>query len=218
MDEQTLVTVLSVLETFLRGKQLPIVSEMSRTKRDPFKILISTILSLRTKDAVTAAATDRLFRLASTPRSMRELSEESIRKAIYPVGFYRRKAQTVREISAALIDRYNGEVPADLDELLTLKGVGRKTANLVVTLGYDGDGICVDTHVHRITNRFGYVRTSTPHETERALRERLPRAHWRSYNTLMVAYGQTVCRPVSPLCTTCPVSAWCEKVGVTRFR
>lgn len=218
MNEQTILTVLSVLETFLRDKQLPIVSELSRTKQDPFKILISTILSLRTKDAVTAAATERLFRLASTPRSMQALSEESIRKAIYPVGFYRRKAQTIRDISAALIERYNGQVPADIDELLTLKGVGRKTANLVVTLGYDGDGICVDTHVHRISNRLGYVRTSTPHETERVLRERLPRACWRSYNTIMVSFGQTVCRPVSPLCTSCPVSTWCEKVGVTRFR
>ena len=178
----------------------------------------STILSLRTKDEVTAAATERLFTLASTPEEMLKLSEEKIIWAIYPVGFYRNKAKTILHICRELIGRFNSQVPDTIEELLSLKGVGRKTANLVVTLGYRKEGICVDTHVHRISNRLGYVRTKTPEQTEYALREKLPLEYWSLYNTLMVAFGRNICRPISPLCGTCPVSSYCDRVGVTRSR
>ena len=191
---------------------------MARIKRDSFRILISTILSLRTKDEVTGPATERLFSLASTPGEMLGLSEGEIIKAIYPAGFYRNKARTILYICRELVERYNSRIPDTIDELLTLKGVGRKTANLVVILAYGGKGICVDTHVHRISNRFGYVKTKTPDETEIALRETLPAEYWATYNTCLVAFGRGVCRPLSPLCSQCSVSNYCERVGVIRSR
>ncbi|MBW2649920.1 MAG: endonuclease III, partial [Deltaproteobacteria bacterium] len=183
-----------------------------------FQILISTLISLRTKDEVTEVATRRLFALASTPSEMLKLSEDQIINAIYPAGFYRNKSKTILHVCGELVERYTSHVPDSIEELLTLKGVGRKTANLVVTLGYGGEGICVDTHVHRISNRLGYVGTKTPEETEYALREKLPRKYWTEYNTIMVAFGRNICRPVSPLCSKCPVSTNCQKRGVTRSR
>jgi endonuclease-3 len=159
-----------------------------------------------------------LFALADTPAAMLRLSARRIERAIYPVGFYRTKARVIRRICRLLLERFGGRVPDDLDTLLTLPGVGRKTANLVVTLGYGKPGICVDTHVHRISNRLGYVRTRTPEETEAALRARLPARYWIGYNDLLVAFGQNVCTPVSPRCSTCPVRAWCRRVGVTVSR
>jgi endonuclease-3 len=149
---------------------------------------------------------------------MASLTEDEIISAIYPVGFYRNKARTVIGVSRVLIERYGARVPDTLDELLTLKGVGRKTANLVITLGYNGEGICVDTHVHRISNRLGYVKTATPEETEFALRDKLPKEYWTDINTLLVAYGRKICRPISPLCSQCCLSAYCDKVGVTKSR
>lgn len=218
MDDRHMAEIIRLLERELARGETPIVTELAEKHRNPFEILISTLLSLRTKDEVTAAAARRLFSLASTPEEMLRLSEEKIRKAIYPVGFYRRKAETIREVCRDLIDRFGGRVPETLDELLTLKGVGRKTANLVVSLGFGGAGICVDTHVHRISNRLGYVRTKTPEETEFALRDKLPRRYWIRYNTLLVAFGQSTCRPISPLCSTCPIARYCDRVGVTRSR
>ena len=149
---------------------------------------------------------------------MLRLSARTIEHAIYPVGFYRTKARTLRALSRTLVDRHGAEVPSRLDELLALEGVGRKTANLVITLAFRGYGICVDTHVHRISNRWGYVRTTTPHETEMRLRAVLPRRHWRTYNDLLVAFGQNLCHPTSPWCSRCPVAATCGRVGVTRSR
>ncbi|MCE5283934.1 MAG: endonuclease III [Deltaproteobacteria bacterium] len=213
-----MAAIIRLLEEDLRRRDLPIVSQMAEQRRDPFEILISTILSLRTKDEVTAEASKRLFALASTPEEMLRLPAARIQKAIYPVGFYRNKAETILNTCRELIVRFGSRVPDNLEDLLTLKGVGRKTANLVVALGFGGAGLCVDTHVHRISNRLGYVRTATPEKTEFALRAKLPRKYWLRFNTLLVAFGRNTCRPVSPLCSECPVSSCCDRVGVTRSR
>jgi endonuclease-3 len=218
MNEKDIDDVMRLLEEHLREVELPIVSHLAETRYDPFLILISTLLSLRTKDEVTAEATERLFALAKTPAQMLTTPEEDIARAIYPVGFYRIKARTILGVCRDLVDRFQGRVPDDLDTLLTLKGVGRKTANLVMTLGFGKEGLCVDTHVHRISNRLGYVRTKTPEKTEFALRERLPKGFWKDYNTVMVAFGRQTCRPVSPLCSTCPIGIFCDRVGVAKSR
>jgi endonuclease-3 len=194
---------------------VPIVGQYSH---DPFETLISCLLSLRTQDATTDAASARLFALARTPPAMLRLPRRTIERAIFPVGFYRTKARTILEVSRAIVEEHAGKVPSDLDRLLELKGVGRKTANLVITLAFRKYGICVDTHVHRISNRWGYVRTKTPHETEMRLRDRLPRRHWRVYNDLLVAFGQNLCHPTSPWCSRCPLDDVCARVGVTRSR
>jgi len=218
MDDRHMAEIIRLLERELEQRELPIVSQLAEERRDPFKILISTLLSLRTKDEVTAVATERLFALASTPQEMLRLSEEEVIKAIYPVGFYRTKTETIRHVCRELIDRFHAQVPDTIDALLTLKGVGRKTANLVVALGFQGDGLCVDIHVHRISNRLGYVRTKAPEETEFALRGKLPRKYWLRYNTLLVAFGRNTCRPLSPFCSSCPVAVYCDRVGVMKSR
>jgi endonuclease-3 len=210
-------TVLETIRETVRQWKTPIVTVIA-CRRDPFLVLVSTILSLRTKDETTDAASRRLFRLARTPRGLLRLSEDRIARTIFPVGFYRTKARTLREICGVLIDRHGGRVPDELDALLELKGVGRKTANLVLTLGFGKPGICVDTHVHRIANRWGYVRTRTPDETEMALRRRLPACYWIPINDWLVAYGQNLCTPVSPFCSRCPVALHCARRGVGRTR
>lgn len=195
------------------------VTEISENhKQDPYRVLISCLISLRTKDEVTAGASARLFQLASTPRQMVQVSEETIAKAIYPAGFYRTKAATILEISRVILERFDGNVPNSIDKLLTLKGVGRKTANLVVTLGFGKPGICVDTHVHRIANRWGILSTPSPERTEMVLREILPQRYWIPINDLLVTYGRSVCKPVSPLCSQCRIRQFCSQVGVARFR
>ncbi|MRR15505.1 MAG: endonuclease III [Deltaproteobacteria bacterium] len=218
MQDTDIHHVVKILKKELDLGEMPIVSHLAESERNPFVILISTLLSLRTKDEVTALATDRLFALASTPEEMLAIPQARIAKAIYPVGFYRNKAKTIHHVCRELVERFGSKVPDDLDLLLDIKGVGRKTANLVVTLAFGKDGICVDTHVHRISNRLGYVRTKTPDETEMALREKLPRKYWIIYNTLLVAFGRKACKPVSPLCSTCPVRRYCDRVGVTVSR
>jgi len=194
------------------------VGQEAASSRDPFRVLISCLLSLRTKDDVTRKASARLFRRADTPATMRRLRERTIERLIYPVGFYRTKARVIRGVCRTLIERYGGRVPDDLDELLTLKGVGRKTANLVVSAAYGKPGICVDTHVHRISNRLGYVKTRSPEETEQVLRRTLPRRYWIVFNDLLVSFGQNLCKPISPLCSRCAVERYCAKVGVTKSR
>jgi endonuclease-3 len=211
-------TVIRILRREISKWNTPIVTLMAETYRSPFRVLISCILSLRTQDATTAQASHRLFALADTPERMIKLSARTIEKTIFPVGFYRTKAKAIRAICRKLIDHYAGQVPDEIDELLKLTGVGRKTANLVVTLGYKKPGICVDTHVHRISNRWGYVKTKNPAETEAALRGKLPKAYWIEYNDLLVSFGQQVCRPISPMCSRCPVARYCEKVGVATTR
>lgn len=202
----------------VRDLRVPWLETMASRKRDPFKILVSCILSLRTQDKTTGEASGRLFSLASTPKKMATLSVKEIEKAIYPVGFFRVKARTIRSMCRELVDTYHSRVPDEIEELLKLKGVGRKTANLVVTLGYNRPGICVDTHVHRITNRWGYVTTASPEKTEFALREKLPAEYWIGINGLLVAFGQGVCKPVSPLCSSCSLVRLCAKKGVTSHR
>jgi endonuclease-3 len=202
--------VISILKQTVKQWKTPIVGEIENTYHDPYRVLISCILSLRTKDKVTEAASYRLFALASTPRDMLKLTKKQIEKAIFPVGFYRRKTETIHTVSQRILKQYRGVVPDTIDELLTLPGVGRKTANLVVTVAYKKLGICVDTHVHRIVNRWGYVETKTPFETEMALRDTLPRKYWIIINDLLVSYGQNVCKPVSPRCSICEISKFCD--------
>jgi endonuclease III len=194
------------------------MAEVAAERRDPFRVLIACLLSLRTKDETTGPAAARLFALADTPEAMRRLPAKRIERAIFPVGFYRTKARVLLGVCRDLLERFGGQVPDDIDRLLTLKGVGRKTANLVVTQGFNKPGICVDIHVHRISNRLGYVKTKNPTETETALRKRLPRRYWIGYNDLLVSFGQNICHPVSPRCSECPVRPRCARVGVTRSR
>ena len=215
---QDIPKIIAILKREYRKWKMPSVTRTAKRSRDPFKVLISTILSLRTKDETTGSASKRLFEMANNPSDMLAISSRQIEKAIYPVGFYRTKAKIIRDVCRTLIEKYDSRVPDEIDELLMLKGVGRKTANLVVTLGYGKPGVCVDTHVHRISNRWGYIKTKTPYETEMALRERLPERYWVDYNSLLVAFGQTVCRPISPKCTECPVEQFCEKIGVVKSR
>jgi len=218
MNDRDIGKVVARLKDHLAQVTTPIVTFLAEARRGPFTILISTLLSLRTKDDVTAGATARLMARATTPEAMLRLTEAEIARLIFPVGFYRTKARTIRAVCRDLIDRFDSRVPDTLDELLSLKGVGRKTANLVLTLGFGKEGLCVDTHVHRISNRLGYVVTKTPEQTEFALRAKLPKRYWTDYNTLLVAFGQSVCHPVSPFCGRCTLAAFCDRVGVTRSR
>lgn len=210
--------ILKILKKEVVQWKAPIVGTFVTAKNAPFKILISTVLSLRTKDKTTEEASHRLFALADTPEKMVNLSISQIEKAIYPVGFYHTKAKNILDICKTLIEKFDSRVPDDLDTLLTLKGVGRKTANLVVTVGYNKLGICVDTHVHRISNRWGLVKTKTPEETEMALRKILPKRYWIIFNDILVAYGQNLCVPVSPFCSRCKISQFCPKKSVTTRR
>lgn len=200
------------------GQALPAVSQIARKKKDPFKVLVSTVVSLRTKDEVTAEASKRLFAIADTPRALMATPVRTIEKAIYPAGFYKTKARSLKRIAKQIEMDHGGKVPDSIDELLEFKGVGRKTANLVVTLGYGKDGICVDTHVHRVSNRLGLVKTKTPEQTEFALMDVLPRKHWIGYNELLVSFGQQVCKPISPHCSTCPLEKSCPKINVGKHR
>lgn len=218
MNDREIHHAIRILRREVPKWNTPIVTLMAETYRSPFRVLISCILSLRTQDATTAKASHRLFAAADSPGAMLKLTAKRIERLIYPVGFYKTKAKNIRDICATIIDRYQGKVPDDIDELLKLKGVGRKTANLVVTLGYQKPGICVDTHVHRISNRWGYVKTKTPEKTEFALRDKLPKPYWIEYNDLLVSFGQHLCRPISPLCSQCPVEKYCRRVGVTLTR
>ncbi len=217
MTNESIPEIIKLLKEQYKRFEEPIVSRIAY-ERNPFKVLIATIISLRTKDAVTKEASLKLLKKASTPREILKLSATEIEKLIYPAGFYKTKALTILNVCDTLINDYAGNVPDDIDELMKLKGVGRKTANLVVTLGFGKLGICVDTHVHRISNRFGYVNTKTPDATEFALRDKLPQKYWIVYNDLLVSYGQNLCKPISPFCSRCVISGLCERVGVERSR
>jgi endonuclease-3 len=199
------------------GVTLPSVTEIS-FKAQPYLVLISCILSLRTKDKTTLEASKRLFAVADNPRDMLKLDLPALQKLIYPVGFYRNKSKVILEASRKVINEYGGSVPSRLEELLAFKGVGLKTANLVLGLGFHIPAICVDTHVHRISNRLGWVKTRRPDETEEALKKIVPRKYWIELNTLLVAFGQNICVPVSPFCSRCFVARSCRKAGVSRQR
>ncbi|OPL15727.1 MAG: endonuclease III [delta proteobacterium MLS_D] len=218
MRDRDIAKVIALIKSAIRVERLPMIDAASVGRTDPYRILISTLLSLRTKDEVTCLADGRLFALASTPEEMVSLSEKVISDAIYPVGFYRKKAETIRYVSRELIERFGSQVPRSVEELVGIRGVGRKTANLVVSAGYGLPALCVDTHVHRVSNRLGYVSETTPDKTESALRRKLPKRFWIEFNSLIVAFGKTICRPVSPKCSSCPVISYCERVGVTTSR
>lgn len=217
MNNRILAANLARVEKSLEQRTPPAMVKIGQ-KADPFRILVGCLISARTRDEVTEAACSRLFQRIKTPRSLLKLTARQLEKEIYPVAFYRNKAKALKSLSSDLIERFEGRVPETLEELLTLQGVGRKTANLTLILAFDGMGICVDTHVHRIANRWGYVETDTPEQTEHALREKLPKKHWQRINELLVGFGQTICKPLSPMCSQCPVDKHCPRIGVDKHR
>jgi endonuclease-3 len=208
MDTREMARVIAILKKETALFTVPAVTEVSR-KRSPFEVLVSCIISLRTKDAVTREASRRLFSLARTPRGMLALSSRQIERAIYPAGFYRTKARTIKALCRVLLERHGGKVPDTEEELLALPGVGRKTCNIVLVYAYGRDALPIDTHCHRIPNRLGWVKTKRPEETEFALREILPRAYWQDFNDIFVTFGQNICTPVRPRCPACPVTRFC---------
>jgi len=219
MRQDQIHAAIRIVRREIRQWQEPVVGVVAReSDRDPFRILMSCLLSLRTKDKTTSEASARLFALAHTPAGLIKLPLTKIERAIYPVGFYRTKAKSIHAVCRRLLDVYGGRVPDSIDGLVTLPGVGRKTANLVVTVGYQKPGICVDIHVHRISNRWGYVKTKTPEQTEQALRRKLPKQYWIIFNDLLVPYGQNLCQPVSPFCSRCKLVEFCDRVGVKKSR
>ncbi len=218
LDNKQIAELIRRLKIAMRDLPDPSVTLVGKKYKSPFLVLISCLLSLRTQDKTTLPASERLFARADTMEGMLKVPVAELQKLIYPVGFYKTKAHRIHDICNGLIDHFGGKVPDDLDLLLTLKGVGRKTANLVLTEGFGKPGICVDTHVHRISNRVGYVKTKTPDQTEFALRKKLPVKYWIDYNALLVTWGQNVCKPISPKCSLCPVNGICHRVNVTSSR
>lgn len=215
MQPEHVQHVVRILKQEIRQWPEPAIGKYVET---PFTVLISCLLSLRTQDKTTIAASDRLFAIASDPTSMSALPLKTIEREIYPVSFFRNKAKSIHEICRILLERFGGNVPSDMESLLALPGVGRKTANIVITMAFRKPGIAVDIHVHRISNRLGYVRTKSPDETEMALRGKLPHRYWIIWNDLLVAYGQNLCKPISPYCSRCRLAAYCRKVGVKSSR
>ena len=214
MDKKAITEVVSILREEIRKFDTPIVTKLARKNNDPFIILVSTVISSRTKDETTRKVTEELFKHIRTAKELGTIDEEELASLIFPAGFYRMKAKNLKRLGQELTTRFNGNVPDTIDELLSLPGVGRKTANLVLVEAFDKYGVCVDTHVHRISNRLGFVRTKTAPKTERELRRKLPRNLWKEYNKILVAFGQNICKPINPRCDTCPVNKLCEKVGV----
>lgn len=196
---------------------VPFAIRLSKSKK-PFWVLVGAILSLRTRDPVAESAFNKLMELGKDAKSLAKLKESEIKNAIYPVAFFKEKANNLKSLSQILVNDYRGQPPQKMEELLSLRGVGRKTANMVLTLGYDKLGICVDAHVHRIVNRWGYIKTKSPDETEEVLREKLPKRYWKDWNRLLVTFGQNCCKPVSPFCSDCCVQELCSREGVGKFR
>ena len=218
LDNRKITIVIARLKEAMKNLPDPSVTLVGKKFKDPFLVLISCLLSLRTKDTTTLPVCERLFAKFDSIDGFLKLSAPELAKLIYPVGFYKTKSRTILELCRNLKENFSSKVPDDLDTLLTFKGVGRKTANLVLTEGFGKLGICVDTHVHRISNRLGYVKTKDPMETEFALREKLPQKYWIEYNALLVTGGQNVCAPISPKCSVCVVNRICERNGVTTSR
>jgi endonuclease-3 len=218
MTPREMSRALGRIASFLGRAPSTLAVSRIAAREDPFHVLVATIISLRTRDEVTDRVAPRLLAVAPTPADLARTAEARIARLIYPAGFYRTKAQTLRALGRILVEAHGGEVPATLEGLLALHGVGRKTANLVLTLGHGKPGICVDTHVHRISNRLGFVRTRHPDETEAVLRQRLPRRWWIPINDLLVAFGRAHCTPLSPRCSSCPVLPLCRRVGVGKSR
>ncbi len=217
-QEKNIERIVCLIREAIKDLDDPSVTLVGKKWKDPFLVLISCILSLRTKDETTLPASLRLFDLARSPKAMLVLTNKKIEKTIYPVGFYKTKARNIRGICRDILEKFDGKVPSEIDDLLIFKGVGRKTANLVLTEGYGKLGLCVDTHVHRISNRLGYVKTKTAEQTEMALREKLPKKFWIEYNALLVTWGQNICRPISPRCSKCVIQKLCPQEGVLKSR
>lgn len=217
MNNRQIAAAIRILKNEVRQWPTPAVIHEGR-KRDPFRVLISCLISLRTRDEVTGPASQRLFALADNPQQLLALPLAAIEEAIRPAAFYRAKSKNFHALCLELQERHGGRIPGNLEDLLKLKGVGRKTANLTLILSFDAMGICVDTHVHRIVNRWGYVQTKSADETEMALREKLNRKYWKQLNRLLAAFGQNLCRPVSPICGECRLNRFCLKVGVSTHR
>ncbi len=216
MKKTNIDKIYSILKKEVINYKVPIV-DIIQTK-DPFKVLITTILSARTKDEITSKAAKRLFTKVKKIKDLEKKSQKEIEKLIYPVGFYKIKAKNLKQLPIILKQEFNNKIPETIEELIKLPGVGRKTANLVITIAFNKHGICVDTHVHRIMNRFGYIKTKTPHETELKLRKKLPKRYWKIINSILVAFGQNLCRPISPHCSDCPINEYCNKLGVKKSR
>ncbi|MBL7051869.1 MAG: endonuclease III [Nanoarchaeota archaeon] len=214
MNEKDLIEIIKILRKESKNWDVPVVSLVSETHKDPFSVLISTVISLRTKDEVTLKSFKRLYSKAKTPKEMLKLKESEIEKLIYPAGFYKIKAKNIKKICEILISEYKGKVPNSMEKLLELPNVGRKTANLVISVGFDGDGVCIDTHNHRILNRLGFLKTKNPEETEYEVRKKLDKEYWRELNFLLVGYGQYICRPISPYCSKCEIKKKCKRRGV----
>lgn len=212
MDKINIEKIVEILKK-ARQPQSDFVKLMDSFK-DPYIVLIACILSLRTNDKTTYPATLRMLKLGKNPKDFAAISVKDLEQAIYPVGFYKNKAEQIIELSKTLVEKYNSKVPDEIEELIKFKGVGRKTANLVLSEGFNKPAICVDVHVHRIFNRLGYVKTKTPEETEFALRKKLPKKYWIEINSLLVTHGQNICKPIKPLCGSCPIEAYCGKIGV----
>lgn len=213
LDATTIEKILVILQDKKREWQ---DYTLSSQEKDPLRVLLGCILSQRTKDVVTQKVAERLFRIAPSAEAIAKLSEEELSRIIYPVGFYRRKAKTLREVSKILLEKHGGKVPSSLEELLQLPGVGRKTANLVLSVSFEKEAIAVDTHVHRIANRTGMVDTKNPEETEKELRKIIPKKWWKKLNHTLVLFGQNICLPRRPRCGMCPVEKYCEKIGVPK--
>ena len=218
MESIDVDAAMKILKKEYENWQTPSITLIATHHKSPYMVLIATIISLRTRDEVTIDAATRLFEKAKTPQEMIKLSAQQIAKLIYPCAFYSNKSQQIKDASFRIIKEFDGKVPDDIDVLTSFHGVGRKTANLVLTEGYGIPAMCVDTHVHRISNRFGYVKTSFPDDTEQVLRKKLPKKYWGDYNAILVSFGQTICNPISPKCSMCPVEDLCPKIGVTKSR
>lgn len=214
MMEIDIDKIYKILEEQVLNYKVPVVNLVKKQTQDPFKILVSTILSARTKDEITRVVSKRLFSKIKNYRDLSKLSVKQIEKLIYPIGFYKNKAKLLKQLPVVLKKEFNGKVPDNINALIKLPGVGRKTANLVVGVAFNKPSICVDTHVHRIMNHIGYIKTKTPFETEMALRKKLPKKYWIKINYLLVVFGQNVCKPVSPKCSICPIKKYCNKVNV----
>jgi endonuclease-3 len=213
------ISIIEILQAATKGMVQPAATSITKQYgRNPFLILVSCILSLRTRDSVSLPASQRLFEHAQTPQTLLLLSPATIEKLIYPTGFYRQKTKEILKICTILLEKYHGKVPNSYEELITLPGVGPKTANLTLSEGFGIPAICVDTHVHRISNRLGLINTKTPEQTEEALKKLLPQKYWSEYNKLMVMWGQNICVPISPKCSICPLLPLCPQIGVTLLR
>ncbi len=218
MKKREAPEVLEILQREYEKWEAPVVTLIAQHTNDPFKVLVSALISTRTRDETTAEVSKRLFDRVKDPYDLIEIPLEELERLLYPVGFYRVKARHLKELGKDLVERFGGRVPSTLEELLTLKGVGRKVANLVLADGYSKPAICVDTHVHRITNRWGLIKTKNPLQTERELMKKVPKKYWTVMNRLLVAFGQRICTPQRPKCEECPISVYCLKVGVSKAK